>query len=97
MRRKQSKRKNMFPLVKPKSLRFSTVLTMTKMIWKMAQVLYLPQYESLRKAPTREKMYTVPVHLLTLLAASALFCCKTLVRNSTKFTPTPKNARVARP
>ncbi|RZS17867.1 hypothetical protein BHM03_00050078 [Ensete ventricosum] len=42
-------------------------------------------------------MYTVPVHLLTLLAASALFCCRTLVRNNTKFTPTPKNASVANP
>ncbi|URE21857.1 hypothetical protein MUK42_04344 [Musa troglodytarum] len=42
-------------------------------------------------------MYTVPVHLLTLFAASALFCCRTLVRNNTKFTPTPKNASVANP
>ena len=42
-------------------------------------------------------MYTVPVHLLTLFAASALFCCRTLVRNKTKFTPTPKNANVANP
>lgn len=35
--------------------------------------------------------------MLTLLAASALSCCKTLVKNKTKFTPTPKNANVARP
>jgi hypothetical protein len=32
-----------------------------------------------------------------LLAASALFCCKTRVRKSTKFTPTPKKASVASP
>uniref|UniRef100_A0A0A9DMG3 Secreted protein n=1 Tax=Arundo donax TaxID=35708 RepID=A0A0A9DMG3_ARUDO len=45
----------------------------------------------------RENMYTVPVHLLTLLAASPLLCPSTRVRNSTRFTFTPKKASVARP
>jgi hypothetical protein len=45
----------------------------------------------------RENMYTVPVHLLTLLAASSLLCPSTRVRNSTRFTFTPKKASVARP
>ena len=38
----------------------------------------------------------MPVHLLTLLAASALLWSRTLVKNRTKFTPTPKKASVAR-
>lgn len=48
------------------------MFTVAKTNWKMTHVVYRPKYASLRKAPIKEKRWTVPIHLLKVLAASAL-------------------------
>ena len=66
-------------------------------IWNVTQVRYLPKYESLRKAPIKEKKSRVPIHLLNVFAASALLCLSTDFAKRTIFTSTPENASVISP
>ena len=56
-----------------------------------------PQVRVTKEGTKEREKIDRSCHLLTLLAALALSWPNTLVKNKTKFTPTPKNANVAIP